>query len=250
MQMKKRWMMFVSILLLLSFTAIVSGCSKDNEEEKKNTEQKTENVKNEDVEKEEKTEEPGAPTEPETPVEKEAEPKEETPKASVTLSVTSSSVAEGDVTFYMPWEASKGGKYEATIDGKGENGIEEGQGTLVVKEKATGKLTKYELNKDSIPSDLYNTDPHNITLKEVEWGNNDTLYVVVGQAYGTVTKGGNIFSMKVGDNTLNMMHEKLPVGQEMTQLSVSGNTLSYKKHIYDDEAMMNGHFEEGSMAIQ
>ncbi|WP_062197072.1 DUF4652 domain-containing protein [Massilibacterium senegalense] len=242
--MKKRWMLFVSILLLLSFTAIVSGCSKDNEEEKKNTEQKTENVKNEDVEKEEKTEEP------EAPVEKEAERKEEAQKSAVMLSVTSSSVAENDVTFHMPWEASKDGKYEATIDGKGENGIEEGQGTLVVKEKATGKLTKYELNKDSIPSDLYNTDSHNITLKEVEWGNNDTLYVVVGQAYGTVTKGGNIFSIEVGDNTLKMMHEKLPVGQEMTELSVSGNTLSYKKHIYDDEAMMNGHFEEGSMAIQ
>lgn len=143
--------------------------------------------------------------------------------------------------FHNGWKSSPSAEQQATIDGRGEEAIEEGQGVLVIQNKKTNVSKLY-----SIKGELGTQ----ITPKYVEWIDEDRVYVIVGFAYGTVSKGGNLYELNLTDNSVKPAIDNLKEHEEI--VSIKQNTLgtfTYKKHIYDDDNVSVGHFEEGTLPI-
>ncbi|MCM3709611.1 DUF4652 domain-containing protein [Sporosarcina luteola] len=137
------------------------------------------------------------------------------------------------------WKTSPDGLQRATIDGKGENAIEEGEALLIIENLKTNKSTIYKL-KDNI--DAQNTP------KYVEWIDENRLFVIVGFAHGTVTKGGRLYEMNVEDNTVIPVFEDLTDKEEIMSIKANDDgTFTYEKHVYIDDVFSEGYVEEGTI---
>ncbi len=62
------------------------------------------------------------------------------------------------------------------------------------------------------------------TPKIVEWLDNRYLLVIIGGAYGTVTRGGNVYLYDTQANKLPLLI-KAPEGQEITEIKIRGRDL-------------------------
>lgn len=100
-------------------------------------------------------------------------------KAEVTMSK--------ELTFNTPFIATEDGKYEASIEGKGEKAIEEGIGILYVKDTSTNKMYEYTATeKESQQSPL-----------SISWYDDTHLMIVHGLGYGTLVNGERIIIVDV-----------------------------------------------------
>ena len=100
---------------------------------------------------------------------------------------------------------SPSNKYQAYIIGKGENVDKEGEGALAIRDTSSGKVKYYEVGEDYLGtvSPLY-----------VEWYDDDNLFIIVGMAYGKVTKGGSVYLLNMkSNNTVLVYGAQVPLEQ-------------------------------------
>lgn len=91
------------------------------------------------------------------------------------------------LTFNTPFIATADGKYEASIEGKGENAIEEGIGILYIKDTSTNKMYEYTATeKESQQSPL-----------SISWYDDTHIMIVHGLGYGTLVNGERIIILDV-----------------------------------------------------
>ncbi|PLS19039.1 hypothetical protein CVD28_01140 [Bacillus sp. M6-12] len=148
---------------------------------------------------------------------------------------------EYEASFHSGWKASPSAKKQATIDGRGEGAVEEGQALLVVQDKEKGYSNLYSMKESSNGQS---------SPKYVEWIDENRLYVIIGFAYGTVSKGGELYELNLRDHSLTPVITGLKDNEEVVSIKQDkkGNFI-YEKHIYDDENLTVGHFEEGTLPI-
>ena len=76
------------------------------------------------------------------------------------------------------WKTSPSKLLQGTIDGRGENGLEEGIAVFVVKNNETNSSTVFELG--------HNGEDKQDTPKAFEWIDDERVYIIIGYAWGTV----------------------------------------------------------------
>lgn len=143
------------------------------------------------------------------------------------------------VESHTGWEYSPDKTKQATVDGRGKESIEEGFGTLVIREGDRDRLIT-----------LADTETQN-TIKSVEWIDNDRLFIIVGMAYGTVNKGGQLYEVKLSDHSAKKVFPKLSDKEEVTSIINNGNgTFAYGLHTFTDEEFNEGYTEQKGLSPQ
>lgn len=92
-----------------------------------------------------------------------------------------------EIKFNTPWENSLNKKYSATVEGKGSEALEEGIGSVVVKNLSSGELVSFKMADNQ----------KQYSPKTVKWVDDENLLVVVGLGYGTVHQGGDIYLLNI-----------------------------------------------------
>lgn len=122
----------------------------------------------------------------------------------------------------------------AILHGRG--GDFEGINQLVVENLETGKFTIYK----------YRHEGEQNTPKEIEWIDENRLYVIVGYGFGTVTMGGQLYELNITNHSIKPVFDNLTEKEEIMSVKSNGDgTFTYKKHVYEDDNYSVGHVEEG-----
>ncbi|MFJ7972455.1 DUF4652 domain-containing protein [Psychrobacillus sp. NPDC096389] len=136
-------------------------------------------------------------------------------------------VTNYEPSFHSEWKKSSKGVQQATIEGKGDPAIEEGEAVLVIENLQTKKTTIYQLK---------NNEFSQYTPKYIEWIDENRLFVIIGYAYGTVTTGGKLYKLNIKNNTVTPIIEDLLENEEIMAAKVNNDgTFTYKKHVYDSD---------------
>lgn len=143
--------------------------------------------------------------------------------------------------FHSAWITSPASTYQATIEGRGEKAQEEGQGILVIQNKKTGVSKLFTLKGESKTQ---------LTPKYFEWIDENRMFVIVGPAYGTVSKGGKLYTLNISTNTVTPIIDDLKHGEEIVSIKRTGyDEFIYEKHVYEDENMTKWHIERYTLTI-
>lgn len=134
------------------------------------------------------------------------------------------------IDFNTPWKNSENNTYSATIEGKGEEALEEGQGKIIV--KGNNKVYSFELVNNSQKSP-----------KSIEWADDENLLVVVGMSMGTVSKGGNLYMLNVNTGKVFLVVDTPSDKQQVMSVQKNGNKLNLKVNVYDDDVYNKSHIE-------
>ena len=104
-------------------------------------------------------------------------------------------LSTSEPTFNTQWKTNEFGTGSICIDGRGEDAIEEGEGTIYL--KTNGSLYKIRMTSDD---NLY-------TPVYVEWVSEDEFIVQTSAKYGTVRTGGKIYKLNVNDLTPHVVYD-------------------------------------------
>lgn len=112
----------------------------------------------------------------------------------------------------------------------------EGINQLVIEDFDSGKFIIYK----------YRHEGEQYTPKDIEWIDENRLYVIVGYGFGTVTMGGQLYELNITNNSIKPVFENLTEKEEIMSVESNGDgTFTYKKHVYEDDNYSVGHVEEG-----
>ncbi|WP_185907812.1 DUF4652 domain-containing protein [Psychrobacillus soli] len=148
-----------------------------------------------------------------------------------------------EANFHSEWKKSLDGSQQATIEGKGESALEEGEAVIVIENIKSKKTTIYKLKNNELSQ---------YTPKYIEWIDENRLFVIIGYAYGTVTTGGKLYELNIKDNSVTPVIEDLLENEEIMAVKVNKNdTFTYKKHVYDSDNYdySESHVEEISIPL-
>lgn len=121
---------------------------------------------------------------------------------------------------------SPDGSILATVIGKGENAQEEGIASI---------LLIYKNREESIIKLTDNT--RQLTPKLVEWKDNDELYVIVGYGYGTVTTGGDLFTLNINTMEVKPLYIGEKCKREVSNIKIIDQGLQLYVNVYDKDAV-------------
>lgn len=141
--------------------------------------------------------------------------------------------------FHTGWKDSPDKSKKATVDGRGEDSIEEGYGTLVIRNGESDRLITLASKENQL------------TIKSAEWIDDDRLFLIVGMAYGTVSKGGQLYEVKLDDLSARKVFPDLSENEEITSILNNGNgTFAYGVHTYTDDNFNEGYTEQKGLSPQ
>ena len=145
-----------------------------------------------------------------------------------------------EIKLNTPWEASPLAKFKATLEGKGETAKEEGYSHIIIKDEKSSKLIKLT---------LVGEEKNKITAKDLEWIDESNMFVILGQPFGTVTKGGKIYKVNIvsGETSL---YADTSLKEEYTAVHKSGSGFSFEKYVYEDDNFTKGHNESGTLQVK
>jgi hypothetical protein len=154
--------------------------------------------------------------------------------------VITSIPSDTKIELNTPWETSPLGKFKATVEGKGEKAKEEGYSYIVIKDEKSGKLSKLTLE---------NQEKNKITAKDLEWIDESNMFVILGQPFGTVTKGGKIYKVNITNGETSLYVNTTPK-EEYTAVGKSGSEFNFEKYVYEDDNFTIGHSESGILELK
>lgn len=151
------------------------------------------------------------------------------------------------VSFNMPWEISPSKKYGAAVEGKGEEAFEEGIANIVVKDLNSNKQWSFG---------MINNEEKQYTPKAVKWITDETLLIIVGYGYGTISPGGKLYLLNVDKadtiaadplNSAKLDEKKNSQISKILDIRYSEGKpleIDVEVTIYDDDAFINSHTEK------
>lgn len=140
-----------------------------------------------------------------------------------------------------PWESSPLGKSKATIEGKGEKAGSEGYSHIIIKDVNSNKLTKLTFE---------NEEQNKLTARDLEWIDENNLFVILGQSFGTVSKGGSIYKVNILSGETTLYLKTTNSKEEFTAVHKSENVFKFEKYVYEDDNFIKGHSETGVLELK
>lgn len=160
-----------------------------------------------------------------------------TPAATTQLKYAITSIpGDTQIKFNTPWETSPLGKFKATIKGRGEDAKEEGYSNIIIKDINSGKLTKLTLVDET---------KSKFTTRDIEWIDESEMFVIIGQAFGTVSMGGKIYKINVTTGEISLYTDTTSTKEEYTAVHKTSTGYTFNKYIYEDANYTKGHAESG-----
>ncbi|PIH00439.1 DUF4652 domain-containing protein [Clostridium combesii] len=224
------------ILITLIIFSFSIGCTKENKSSVENTKQEEQKVESNNNDKEEKDKKNDT----------EAKNEEKKDEKEVSEKTNFSKVEKEEIVDKKfqgenntEWKESEQKKYSAIVEGKGNNGEEEGIGKVYLKENNTNKLWLLKINEikdQKSPKFLY-------------WIDDENLLVIIGHGYGTVSKGGNLYCINVKNDTITPVYEAKDNKHEVISAEKvkdnSGKTsLILTLNVYEDDNFIKSHKEK------
>lgn len=140
-------------------------------------------------------------------------------------------------SFNTPWKNSPNGKLSVCIEGKGSYAVEEGVGSIVIKDKDKNELWQYNIINNK----------KQFTPKQVQWLDNENILIIIGFGQGTVTKGGNLYLLNLNSNKNYIVYDTKDVKKEIMNIEIinkDGNIdLKLPMNIYEDDNYIKSHAE-------
>ena len=154
--------------------------------------------------------------------------------------IVTSMPANTNIELNTPWETSPSGDFKATVEGKGEKAAEEGYSHITIEDKKTGEFIKLTME---------NEEKYMLTAKDLEWMDESNLFVIIGQPFGTISKGGNIYKVNVKTGETSLYASATNAKEEFTTVhkAASGSGFTFEKYVYDDDNYTKGHIESGNL---
>lgn len=140
-----------------------------------------------------------------------------------------------------PWETSPLGKLEATVEGKGEKAEEEGYSHIIIKDKKSGTLIKLTLENET---------KNQLTAKALAWIDENHMFVILGEPFGTVSMGGEIYELNIINGDTSLYLDTTSLKEEFTSIHKTSDGFKYEKFIYDDSNFIKGHIETGIFKLK
>ncbi|QXE19064.1 DUF4652 domain-containing protein [Clostridium sp. 001] len=134
------------------------------------------------------------------------------------------------VSFNTTWKSNKNGSYNACIEGKGSEALEEGTGKIII--KGPQKVYSFKIENNA-----------KLSPKYLEWADDKNLLVVIGYSNGSISKGGDLYMLNVdtGDNEILI---KMPSKkQQIMSAEKNGDIVNLKVNVYDDDVYNKCHVE-------
>lgn len=129
--------------------------------------------------------------------------------------------------FSTPWESLPSDSKMMMLEGRGEQGGEEGEGVIVIRDKITFEDMVLKLS-----GNLYSQT----TPKEIVWIDENRLFVTVGMAYGMVTRGGDLYMLDLRDLSVIPIIVNKSVREEVSLIErLWGDAFNYTRSIYKTE---------------
>lgn len=138
----------------------------------------------------------------------------------------------------IKWQESKNNKFSAAIKGRGNNGEEEGVGTICVKDKEN-KIWNIKVKNDKQD-----------TPKNLLWLDDENILVVIGHAYGTVSKGGDLYNINVKTNKISEIYKRKDLKKEVVSVKKEDEFLVLNMNVFEDDNFSKSHKEEIKMSYK
>ncbi|MBY6998119.1 DUF4652 domain-containing protein [Clostridium botulinum] len=220
-------------LIIFSFSI---GCTKENKSSVENTKQEEQKVESNNNDKEEKDKKNNTEAKNEEKKD-EKEVSEKTNFSKVEKEEIVDKKLQGENN--TEWKESEQKKYSAIVEGKGNNGEEEGIGKVYLKENNTNKLWLLKINEikdQKSPKFLY-------------WIDDENLLVIIGHGYGTVSKGGNLYCINVKNDTITPVYEAKynkheVISAEKVKDNSGKTSLILTLNVYEDDNFIKSHKEK------
>ena len=145
------------------------------------------------------------------------------------------------IEFNTLFEDSPLGKLKATIEGKGEKANAEGYSHIIIKDVNRNMLTKLTFE---------NEEKSDLTARDLEWIDENNLFVILGPAFGTVSRGGSIYKVNVLSGETSLYLKTANDKEEFTSVHKSQNVFKFEKYVYEDDNYTKGHLENGVLELK
>ena len=77
----------------------------------------------------------------------------------------------------------------------------------------------------------------------IEWADNKNLFVVIGSAQGTVSKGGNLYLLDVSTGKASSVLQTPDKKQQIMTAKKVGDNINLKVNVYEDDNFDKSHIE-------
>lgn len=137
--------------------------------------------------------------------------------------------------FSTQWKNSKDGKISACIEGKGPDGSEEGIGKIYIKDTKT---------KESWYLQLDQGQKQNSPKIDLEWMDNENIVCIIGQGYGTIELGGNVYKINSKTGEYKVLYDTKNKKKQVVAMKKNNNILELSLLVYEDDEFIESHDEK------
>lgn len=141
-------------------------------------------------------------------------------------------IDENNIT---PWKASPDNSFSAAIDGKYKTGTEEGIGTLLIKNNKDNSIWRLSLS---------NNDELQYSPLVIEWYDNSNIMVIIGNGYGTISFGGNLYMININTGNASELYSVGDIKdskEQITSVAKNNDNLVLNVRVFDDN--MNNYID-------
>lgn len=119
--------------------------------------------------------------------------------------------------------------YECAVEYKDSIPYEEGFSTVYIKNTKNNTYKAFKF-KSAQPN-------AQITALKVACGSGDTLYIITGSAFGTLSYGGSVYSLDVNTCKTKLVAPPFNSSEQIVDAKLDGNKLNLTCYLFDDEAL-------------
>ncbi|CAG7838829.1 hypothetical protein Z959_07155 [Clostridium novyi B str. ATCC 27606] len=140
--------------------------------------------------------------------------------------------------FSTSWKKSS--KVSACIEGKGPDAEEEGVGEIYIKNLK---------NKEMWSLNLFQKQQKD-TPKYIEWFDDNNLMVIIGNAHGTVSQGGNLYKLDINTGETTEIYNTKDKKKQVLSVKRHGDKLNLNILVYENDELLDSHKESKTIYIK
>ena len=116
--------------------------------------------------------------------------------------------------------------YEASIVGRYESGKEEGYSTVLIKDLTTNSYKEFKFQEINSNNQL--------TALKVPCGTGDTVFIIVGSAFGRLSYGGSLYSLNVQTGESKLVESTFNSLEQIVNAQIDGSQINLTCYLFDD----------------